>query len=56
MQVEMVKGIDPKILADLYSQFDTTTETLSRLKWHLPKEMCIRDRSDLLVEEFKKGL
>lgn len=37
MQVEMVKGIDPKILADLYSQFDTTTETLSRLKWHLPK-------------------
>lgn len=37
MRVEMVKGIDPKILADLYSQFDTTTETLSRLKWHLPK-------------------
>ena len=37
MWVEMVKGIDPKILADLYSQFDTTTETLSRLKWHLPK-------------------
>ena len=37
MKVEMVKGIDPKILADLYSQFDTTTETLSRLKWHLPK-------------------
>ena len=36
-KVDMVKGIDPKILADLYSQFDTTTETLSRLKWHLPK-------------------
>ena len=33
----MVKGIDPKILADLYSQFDTTPQTLSRLKWHLPK-------------------
>ena len=37
MKVEMVKGIDPKILADLYSQFDTTPQTLSRLKWHLPK-------------------
>ena len=37
MRVEMVKGIDPKILADLYSQFDTTPQTLSRLKWHLPK-------------------
>lgn len=36
-KVDMVKGIDPKILADLYSKFDTTTETLSRLKWHLPK-------------------
>ena len=36
-KVDMVKGIDPKILADLYSRFDTTTETLSRLKWHLPK-------------------
>lgn len=37
MRVEMVKGIDPKILAGLYSQFDTTPQTLSRLKWHLPK-------------------
>ena len=37
MRVEMVKGIDPKILADLCSQFDTTPQTLSRLKWHLPK-------------------
>lgn len=36
-KVDIVKGIDPKILADLYSKFDTTTETLSRLKWHLPK-------------------
>ena len=36
-KVVMVKGIDPKILADLYSQFDTASETLSRLKWHLPK-------------------
>ena len=36
-KVDMVKGIDPKILADLYSQFDTTPQTLSRLKWHLPK-------------------
>lgn len=38
MKVDMVRGIDPKILADLYSQFDTTPQTLSRLKWHLPKE------------------
>lgn len=37
MKVDLVKGIDPKILADLYSQFDTTPQTLSRLKWHLPK-------------------
>ena len=36
-KVDMVKGIDPKILADLYSRFDTTPQTLSRLKWHLPK-------------------
>lgn len=36
-KVDMVKGIDPKILADLYSQFDTTPQTFSRLKWHLPK-------------------
>ena len=37
MKVEMVKGIDPKIISDLYSKFDTTPQTLSRLKWHLPK-------------------
>ena len=36
-KVDMVKGIDPKILADLYSKFDTTPQTFSRLKWHLPK-------------------
>ena len=36
-KVDMVKGIDPKILADLYSRFDTTPQTLSLLKWHLLK-------------------
>lgn len=38
MQVDMVPGIDPAILADLYSQFDTRPETLSRLCWCKPKE------------------
>lgn len=38
MQVDMVPGIDPVILADLYSQFDTRPETLSRLCWCKPKE------------------
>ena len=38
MKVDMVRGIEPKIIADLYSQFDTTSETLSLLKWHLPRE------------------
>lgn len=37
-RVEMVPGLDPEILSDLYSQFDTTPETLSRLKWCKPKE------------------
>ena len=38
MTVDMVPGMDPNILADLYSNFDTTREILSRMKWHLPKE------------------
>lgn len=38
MQVDMVPGIDPAILADLYSHFDTRAETLSRLCWCKPKE------------------
>lgn len=37
-QVEMVPGLDPEILSDLYAQFDTTPETLSRLKWCKPRE------------------
>lgn len=58
-KVDMVKGIDPKILADLYSQFDTTTETLSRLKWHLPKaqggdEIPLRQLSDFQVAYYPK--
>ena len=38
MRVDMVTGIDPAILADLYSQFDTRSETLSRLCWCQPRE------------------
>lgn len=38
MTVEMVQGIDPVVLADLYSQFDTTPQTLSRLKWCKARE------------------
>lgn len=58
-KVDMVKGIDPKILADLYSQFDTTTETLSRLKWHLPKvrggdEIPLQQLSDFQVAYYPK--
>lgn len=53
-KVDMVKGIDPKILADLYSRFDTAPQTLSRLKWHLPKaqggdEIPLRQLSDFQV-------
>ena len=58
-KVDMVKGIDPKILADLYSQFDITTETLSRLKWHLPKarggdEIPLQQLSDFQVAYYPK--
>lgn len=37
-EVEMVQGIDPAILAELYSSFDTSPETLSRLVWCKPRE------------------
>lgn len=32
--IEMVQGIDPSIIAELYSRFDTTPQTLARLCWH----------------------
>lgn len=32
--VEMVRGIPPKIISELYSNFDTSRETLARLCWH----------------------
>lgn len=38
VEIEMVKGIDPTIIRDLYSGFDTTRETLSRLVWCKNKE------------------
>ena len=55
----MVKGIDPKILADLYSRFDTAPQTLSRLKWHLPKaqggdEIPLRQLSEFQVAYYPK--
>lgn len=58
-KVDMVKGIDPKILADLYSRFDTTPQTLSRLKWHLPKarggdEIPLQQLSDFQVAYYPK--
>lgn len=34
MEIEMVQGIAPAVLADLYSRFDTSPETLARLRWH----------------------
>ena len=37
-RVEMVPGIAPEILSDLYSQFDTSPETLSKLVWAKPRE------------------
>jgi len=37
-RVEMVPGIDPEILSDLYSQFDTSPEILSKLGWAKPRE------------------
>ena len=36
-QIEMVSGIDPTILSELYSNFDTSPETLARLVWCKPK-------------------
>lgn len=33
-RIDMVQGIEPNIIADLYSHFDTSVETLSRLSWH----------------------
>lgn len=59
MKVEMVKGIDPKIISDLYSKFDTTPQTLSRLKWHLPKvrggdEIPLQQLSDFQVAYYPK--
>lgn len=38
VEIEMVQGIDPNTIQELYSQFDTWRETLSRLVWCKSRE------------------
>ena len=49
-EIEIVPGIDPDIIKDLYSGFDHSRETLSRLRWCLPKEEC-EDGEGIPVEQ-----